>query len=160
MKKKFFQIFAAVILVTGILLLGACATIKPATKDDIAEVKDLGQRFCEAMSRKDLDAAMDCFWDSPDLIVVLWGNTIRGSDALRASIAQLFEQNESVKLTINKSDSVLVGDGIMTVGIATYDLKPKNGPGMQIVEVWTDLTRKIDGRWVYVLDQATVLPPE
>jgi len=158
--KKFSQVFFAVALVTGMLLLGACATIKPASKDDITEVKELGLRFCDAMSRKDLDAAMDCFWDSPDLIVVLWGNTIRGSDAVRASIAQMFEQHETVKLTINESDSVPVGDGIMTVGIATYDLKPKNGPSMQIVEVWTDLTRKIDGRWVYVLDQATILPPQ
>jgi hypothetical protein len=48
----------------------------------------------------------------------------------------------------------------MTVGVATYDLKPKSGPDTQIVEVWTDLSRKINGRWVYVLDQATILPPE
>ena len=70
----------------------------------------------------------------------------------------MFEQNESVKLTVNESSSVPVGVAIMTVGIATYDLKPKNGSSVQIVEVWTDLKRKIDARWVYVLDQASIIP--
>ena len=125
---------------------------------DLAEVKDLERRFTEAMSRKDLDAVMDCFWNSPDLIVVLFGNVQRGAEAVRGGIAQMFEQNESVKLTVNEASHVPVGDGVMTVGIETYDLKPKNGPSMQIVEAWTDLKRKIDGRWVYVLDQATMVP--
>ena len=70
----------------------------------------------------------------------------------------MFEQNESVKLTVNESSSVPVGDAVMTVGIATYDLRPTSDPSVQIVEVWTDLKRKIDGRWVYVLDQATMVP--
>jgi hypothetical protein len=29
---------------------------------------------------------------------------------------------------------------------------------MLMVERWSDLRRKIDGRWVYVLDHTTVLP--
>ena len=33
---------------------------------DLAEVKDLDRKFTEAMSRKDLDAAMDCFWNGPE----------------------------------------------------------------------------------------------
>jgi hypothetical protein len=47
---------------------------------------------------------------------------------------------------------------IMAVGTATYDLKPVGAPGVQIVERWTDLEKKIDGRWVYVLDHATMVP--
>ena len=72
----------------------------------------------------------------------------------------MFKQHESIKVKILESSSIPIGDGIMTVGIVTYDLKPKSGPDMQNVEVWTDLTHKIDGRWVYVFDQATVLSPE
>jgi uncharacterized protein (TIGR02246 family) len=125
---------------------------------DLEEAKDLERRFTEAMGRKDLDAVMDCFWNSPDLIVVLFGNVQRGAEAVRSGIAQMFEQNESVKLTVNEASHVPVGDGVITVGIATYDLKPKNGPSMQIVEAWTDLKRRVDGRWVYVLDQATMVP--
>ncbi len=70
----------------------------------------------------------------------------------------MFEQNESVKLMVNESSSAPVCDAIMRVGIATYNLKPKNDPSVQIVEVWMDLKRKTDGRWVYVLDQASIIP--
>jgi hypothetical protein len=33
-----------------------------------------------------------------------------------------------------------------------------NGERQLMVERWFDLRRKIDGRWVYVLDHATMLP--
>ncbi len=58
----------------------------------------------------------------------------------------MFKQHESIKVKILESSSIPIGDGIMTVGIVTYDLKPKSGPDIQNIEVWTDLTRKIDGR--------------
>ncbi len=126
--------------------------------NNLVEVKDFAQRFCDAFGRKGLDGVMDCFWDSPDLIMVLFGNVQRGAEAVRADLAQFFEQNESIKLTVNESSSVPVGDAVMTVGTATCELKPKNGPSTQVVEVWTDLARKIDGRWVYVLDHTTPIP--
>ena len=136
----------------------AVDNIEVVIQEWIETAKDLDWRLCEAMSRKDLDALMAFFWDSPDLIVVLFGNLLRGEEAVRASIAQMFKHNESIKVTILESRSVPVGDAVMTVGTATYDLKPKNGTSVQIVEVWTDLIRKIDGRWVYVLDHATMIP--
>jgi hypothetical protein len=46
----------------------------------------------------------------------------------------------------------------MAVGTATIDRKPKSGPNQHIVERWTDLERKIDGRWVYVMDHTTLVP--
>jgi hypothetical protein len=46
------------------------------------------------------------------------------------------------------------------VGTATYQIRPKEGPPQEIRERWTDLRRKIDGRWVYVLDHAHALPPQ
>ncbi len=70
----------------------------------------------------------------------------------------MFEQNESVKLTVNESSSLPIGDAVMTIGTARYDLRTTSVPSVKIVEVWTDVMRKIDGRWVYVLDQATIIP--
>jgi len=130
----------------------------PFTEADLAESEDLDRRFTEAMSRKDLDAAMACFWNDPDLVVVLGGHVHRGPDAVRDAIKELFDQNESVRLEVNEVSYVPVGDGIMAVGTATYELKPTSGPRQLMVERWSDLRRKIDGRWVYVLDHATTLP--
>ena len=41
----------------------------------------------------------------------------------------MFKQHESITVKILESSFILIGDGIMTVGIATYDLKPKSGTG-------------------------------
>ena len=94
-------------------------------KEAVDNIEVVIQEWIEAA--KDLDALMAFFWDSPDLIVVLFGNLLRGEEAVRASIAQMFKHNESIKVTILESRSVPVGDAVMTVGTATYDLKPKNG---------------------------------
>ena len=125
---------------------------------DLAEAKDLDRRFTEAMSQKDLDAAMACFWNGPDLVVVLNGNVYLGHHAARAAIKEVFDQNETVRLEVNEITHVPSGDGVIGIGTATYELKPAGGPRKLMVERWSDLRRKIDGRLVYVLDHTTVMP--
>jgi uncharacterized protein (TIGR02246 family) len=159
MKRALLRVLGLGVLVAVVLLPAACVTSGGVlSPGDRAAAEDLGRRFTEAMSRKDLDGAMSCFWNSPELIVVLFGNVQRGYDSVRSGIAAMFEQNETVKLTVNEISYVPIGNLIMAVGTATYDLKPKGGPAMQLVERWTDLEAKIDGRWVYVLDHATMVP--
>jgi uncharacterized protein (TIGR02246 family) len=159
MKRALLRILALGVLLAVVLLPVTCVTsggtLSPV---DRAAAEDLGRRFTGAMSRKDLQGAMSCFWNSPQLIVVLFGNVQRGYDSVRSGIAAMFEQNETVKLTVNEISYVPIGNMVMAVGTATYDLKPKGGPAMQLVERWTDLEMKIDGRWVYVLDHATMVP--
>jgi ketosteroid isomerase-like protein len=111
------------------------------------------------MSRKDLDGVMRCLWKDPNLVVVLWDATVyRGWDAIRAAAQQLFDTFPIVRLSIDEVSHVPVGDGVVAVGTATYDLQTKDGSVVRIVERWTDLRRQIDGRWVYVLDHAHELP--
>ncbi|MCK4542524.1 MAG: nuclear transport factor 2 family protein [Spirochaetales bacterium] len=130
----------------------------PLTKADLSEAKDLDRRFTEALRRKDLDAAMACFWNDPDLVVVLNGKVHRGPDAVRASIKEMFDQNESIRVEVDEVTHLPSGDGVIGVGTATFDLKPSGSSSQLMVERWSDLRRKIDGRWVYVHDHTTVLP--
>ncbi len=130
---------------------------KSLSDAEIAEARALDQKLCEAISRKDLDAVMACFWNSPDLVVVIMGQIQRGPDAVREGIRQMFEQNTSVRLEVNDVAYVPSGDGVIAVGTATFDLHAVNGARRLLVERWSDLRRKIDGRWVYVLDHTS--PP-
>lgn len=120
--------------------------------------EELNDRFCRAMSAKDLEGAMGCFWNDPQLVVVLWGTVLRGADAVRTALAQLFNQYEAVRLDVNDCTHLPAGDGVIAVGTATYRLRDPAGAEQQIIERWTDLRRQIDGRWVYVLDHATIVP--
>jgi ketosteroid isomerase-like protein len=126
---------------------------------DLRAQNELDRRFCDAMSRKDIKAVMDCLWNSPDLIVVLFDATVyRGSDNVRKAVEKLFRDFESVRLEIDEVTHLPLGDGVAAVGTATYRLKAADGSPQQIVERWTDLRRKVGGRWVYVLDHAHALP--
>ena len=73
------RVFVVGTFIIGILLLGARATTKSVSEADLAEVKAVAQRFCDAFAQKDLDGVMDCFRDSPDLIAVPMGNATRGA---------------------------------------------------------------------------------
>jgi len=128
------------------------------TDADLEEAKDLDRRFAEAWARKDLDAAMACFWDDPGLHVILNGEVHRGPDAVRAVIKQWMEQHDSMSVTADDVTYVTSGEDVIVVGTATYDPSPVGAPGTLLVERWSDLRRKVDGRWVYVLDHVTYLP--
>ena len=125
---------------------------------DLEEAKDLDRRFVEAFRIKDLDAAMACMWNSPDLVLVQMGTIYRGYEAVRSQLKEMFDQNRSIRLEINEVSYLPSGDGVIGVGTATVDLQPTAGPRTLLVERWSDLRRKIDGRWVYVLDHTTGTP--
>jgi ketosteroid isomerase-like protein len=132
--------------------------VESLTEAELAEAKELDRRLCEAMGRKDLDAVMTCFWNSPDLVAVIGGNVQHGPAAVRSGIKELFDRNDSVRLEVNEVTYLRSGDGVIGFGTATFDLQPANGRRKLMVERWSDLRRKIDGRWVYVLDHTTMVP--
>lgn len=124
---------------------------------DLEDARKLDEKMVRAFSNRDLEAAMDCFWIDPGLVVVLNGEVHHGADEVRASIKEMFEHNESIKLELDNVTHVVTGDGMIGVGTAAFTLKPVGQPRRLMVERWSDVRKKIDGRWVYVLDHTTHL---
>jgi ketosteroid isomerase-like protein len=118
----------------------------------------LDSRFCDAMSSRDADGAMDCFLDSPDLVVVLYGRVLRGPAAVRRFLTELFSNVKAVHLEINEVTRWSFGETVFAVGTATYDMESPDGATSRLKECWTDARQKVAGRWVYVLDHATQIP--
>jgi ketosteroid isomerase-like protein len=114
----------------------------------------LDKAFCAAMSNKDLDGVMSCLWDSPDLVVVLYGKVLRGSEQARHEVNAMVETMRALTLEINEVQYVACGDDVIAVGTATYHFYPRLGAPSELVERWTDVRRCIEGRWYYVLDHA------
>jgi ketosteroid isomerase-like protein len=151
----------AFLAAAGIVVLTGCTTIghggsEPLSPGDLAAAKELDVRFADAVCRKDLDAVMACFWNSPDLVVVELGRVERGPEIVRAGFASMFSSSISVTLTIDDAAYVPAGDEIITYGTATFIYAAGGGTSEEIRERWTDLKRKIDGRWVYVLDHTAI----
>ena len=163
MKKTVTGVLAIVIAMAGMLLFAGCSSTGGAptsiAASDLADVKDLAQRFVDSINRKDIDGTMACVWNSPKMIWVNFGTVVWGYDGFRNGLSQMFENNETVRIAVTDISYVPVGENIMAVGTATIDLQPKDGGAPQhVVERWTDVERKIDGRWVYVLDHTTLVP--
>jgi uncharacterized protein (TIGR02246 family) len=113
------------------------------------------------MSQKDIEQVMSCFWNSPDVILVTFDGTVfRGYDNVRMAVEQLFTQSESLSLVIDEVSHIRQGDSVFAVGTATYQMRTKEGISQRITERWTDVRRKVDGRWVYVMDHAHALAPD
>lgn len=115
----------------------------------------LDSRFCEAMSNKDVEGAMSCFLDSPDLVIVLYGEVLRGPSALRHFLTELFSRMKTVRLQIHEVSHWSLGETVFAVGTATYEMEGPSGTRSKLQECWTDARQKVAGRWVYVLDHAT-----
>jgi ketosteroid isomerase-like protein len=123
--------------------------------------EDLDERFTSGMSRKDIEQVMSCFWNSPDLILVVYDGTVfRGFDEVRRAFEQLFDQCEALSLVIDEVSHNRQDDSVFAVGTATYEMITIDGASQKVTERWTDVRRKVDGRWVYVMDHAHALAPD
>ena len=124
----------------------------------MAANKQLDSRFLTAMSNKDVESAMACFFDSPDLVVVLYGNLLRGPAAVRQFLMDLFSKMRAIRVEINEISHWSLGETVFAVGRATYEMEAPDGATSTLKECWTDARKKVAGRWVYVLDHATQIP--
>jgi ketosteroid isomerase-like protein len=120
--------------------------------------RHLDSRFVEAMSNKDVEGAMTCFFDSPDLVVVLYRNVLRGPAAVRQFLTDLFSRTRAIRLEINEVSHWSLGETVFAAGIATFEMEAWDGTQSTLKECWTDARHRVAGKWVYVLDHATQIP--
>ena len=130
------------------------------TAEELTGIRDLDSRFVGAYNRLDVDAFMNCLWNSPNLVVLLYDGTVFiGWDTLRKVTEETFAGLESAHVQIDEVSFFRSGDAIMAVGTASYELKPKDAPLQKFSARWTDFRRVEDGQWVYVSDHAQMLAP-
>jgi hypothetical protein len=118
----------------------------------------LDTAFCKAMTSRDVDGALMCFLDAPDLVVVLYGSVLSGPAALRQSLTDLFSRVTTVHCEINEIKYWTMGETVFAVGKATYHFGAPDGSLSILEECWTDARQKVGGRWVYILVHTTQVP--
>ena len=118
----------------------------------------LDRRFGEAMNAMDIESVMNCFSGSPNLVVVLWGNILRGPNAVREFFVRLFSSTRTIQGQVNEITRWQAGETVFAVGTATYELEALDGSRSTLKECWTDARQQASGRWVYVFDHAERLP--
>ena len=120
----------------------------------------LGEKFTSSLKNGDVDGFMECVWNSPDFIFVnADGQITRGWDNMRAGVEGLINSTEWRELTVDEISSFKLGDEVYSVGLATWKFQLKGGSYVEFQEVWTDVAKRIDGKFVYIVDHAHDLTP-
>jgi uncharacterized protein (TIGR02246 family) len=141
---------------------GACATAggggDGAANDPRAAIERVLEAQVAAWNRGDLDAFMDGYWRSPDLVFTSGGAVQRGwqttLDRYRASYGTSPETMG--RLTFSDLEVHPLGPGAAWA-LGRWGLE--HGDGGKVGGVFSLVFREIDGRWVIVHDHTSVAAP-
>jgi uncharacterized protein (TIGR02246 family) len=146
-------------LVLAIALAAASAQALGGETATGAEVV-LSQAWEKAMLAGDLAAvtalyAPDAVLYPPDAMEV------KGLEAIRKSYADLFKDMKVLEARVTPARSETYGDTSIGWGTFTVKFAPKaGGEPVTMQGRYTDVAKKINGKWLYVADHASLpLPP-
>jgi len=132
-----------------------------STEEMIAGAKALDQRFIDAYNQGDLDAMMENYWKSPDVVLFDPGSMEnRGWNAIRESMQATFSSMPGGKMEMTESHYIVAGEMVIGWGRWTWSGQMPDGSSMTMEGRYTDVKAKRNGKWVYILDHASApLPP-
>lgn len=115
--------------------------------------------WLKAFKAADADAVTKCYASD----AVLWipgGPMAKGSQEIHDGFAGYFADFTIKSVELTPMGSKTVGDDAVSWGTYSIVIVPKEG-GEETTEVgrYTDVSKKIDGRWVYEVDHASDDPP-
>jgi uncharacterized protein (TIGR02246 family) len=132
----------------------------PTDAEKLAAADALDQRFFDAFNKGDADALAARYWNSPDLVSIgPEGMVTKGWDAARTGAVEMFKAMPGAKLENLTHHNAVHGDVVLGSGTWKMTIPTPGGP--QVIEGrYTDVKMMHDGKWVYVMDHASVpVPP-
>jgi ketosteroid isomerase-like protein len=127
----------------------------------IGAANALDQQFMDAFNKGDVNAVMALYWNSPDLAFYppdAMG--LRGWTASNAAMTGTFTSRPGAKLEILESRNDVEGTVVLGSGRWKLTIPAAKGPAAVVEGRYTDVKAQKDGRWVYLVDHASVpLPP-
>jgi len=153
----------AVFSVTVVLAFaGACAPAAPPPPDTaamLAAATALDEQFEAAYNAYDAEAVSALYWNSPDAVSFPPDVMVaKGIDAIRAGMGEGMAamQAAAAKLEITEAHHLVVGDAVASWGMWKMTMTGPDGAPMEITGRFSDLKAERDGKWVYLMDHASV----
>jgi ketosteroid isomerase-like protein len=152
--------------VAVLALAGACAPQKPAAAGSatpeamLAAAAALDSQFVDAFNRGDADALMATYWKSPRMVSIgVDGSTPEGWDGVSAAWHESMDGNASSRLEILESHNVPLGESVIGWGRWRITTTSDSGAPEVLEGPYSDVKALRDGRWVRVMDHASVPQP-
>jgi ketosteroid isomerase-like protein len=156
MKRNVIALFAVV--VASSLALGLVAR---AASDDDAQINALYRQFTTAFRHKDVNAIMSVYVAGPNLFVFDVGTPREhvGSDSYRADWENLFANLKGSSIPsfgISEMGITISGDVAYSHSIQHFSGTMPNGQSLALTVRVTDVLRKINGKWLIVMEHVSV----
>ncbi len=142
----------------GILALAAAIGLGAAVRAEETGSQALDAAWAKAMKAGDLEAVVACYASD----AVLWlpgGPEARGTKAIREAYAGMLSANTVTEATLTNTHYETWQNLSMGWGNFTLALQPKQGGAPAVMHGrFTEVAKRIDGKWRYVADHASVDP--
>lgn len=141
---------------TLLLCVGAMVTGVATGKE---KVKSAADCFTPAFKAGNADAVAACYADN----AIIWfpgGPMAQGRTAIRDGFAGFFAKSTIKDVTLNPIGHEHMGNAMASWGTFVVRMTDK-ATGAETTEHgrYTDVSRKIDGRWLYMVDHPSDDPP-
>jgi ketosteroid isomerase-like protein len=147
----------------ALALVGACGPKAPppakgpTPAEMVAAAAALDSEYVAAFNRDDADALMAVYWKSPRLISIgLDGSAPQGWEGVSAAWHESMDGNPNSRLELLESNNVAVGEVVIGWGRWRITAARDSGPPEVLEGPYSDVKLFRDGRWVRVLDHASV----
>jgi uncharacterized protein (TIGR02246 family) len=139
------------------MLLGASALVAGAAV--AAEPASAGDCFVAAMKAADADAVSMCYAEDG----IIWfpgGPMAKGRTAIRDGFAHFLASNIIKDVQLDDIGQEIMGDTRVAWGTYAITMEDKVSHAVSIERGrYTDVQKKIDGRWLYIVDHPSDDPP-
>jgi ketosteroid isomerase-like protein len=148
-------------LLAALALVGACAPKGPTPEAMVAAANAVDQAFLDAFNAGDANALMETYWNSPELVNIgLDGMGGLGWDDAKAGWEITMASMPGAQLAFDNPQNIPQGDVVLGWGDWTMTIPTGDGSAMVVRGRYSDVKAMRDGRWVYIMDHASVpMPP-
>jgi len=133
----------------------------PSEADMVASANALDEAFVAALNSGDVAAMNALYWNDPAVVSFQPDNlVVRGFAGVSEANAAMVTGMQGVQLRIDETHQIPVGDAVVGWGLFTLTMPAADGgQATEISGRYTDLKAERDGKWVYLLDHASVPLP-
>ncbi len=148
-------------LLSTSIIFFSCSSKGEDPEKMITAAKDLDKRFIEAYNDRDVDAIMDTYWNSPDLVSYTPGQLeLKGWQNVKDVFTEEFANMPTFSLQITESNYQVAGNVVIGWGKWKMTISPPGVEPMVIDGRYTDIKEERNGKWVYTFDHASApMPP-
>lgn len=149
-------------ILTGLLAAAILATSAIAASPEamVKGAQGLEDAFLKAFNAQDAEALAACYWNNPE-VVLMPPDTLmfKGAAQVKSCFAHMAMTMKGAHLAITESHQIPMGDVVAAWGLFTLSMPGPDGKPMELHGRFTDVKAERDGKWVYLMDHASLPAP-